>query len=238
MFSKLSILIAGSLVLCAGCQSPPPRTIAGALSSSYDGRLDNPVVIARALDGRSFASAVTSRGAFRITVPSGATYRLTLANKRPAGDFKVLSRINWPGSSTWAKVGAGRTILLGTVRPAAAGASSGLSTSADEDVHGTNPCGAADGECIEDVDVAEGVQECQWDDGEVGNTDDAEVIDNVELVADTPEGDKEIDNDANRACTTDAPGAPGSSSTDGSGGTMGGIMDGTPPATSSPTPIS
>jgi hypothetical protein len=100
-----------------GCSAPPPRVITGQLHAS-DFTLDNPVVVAESADSRVFVTHVFADGSFRLEVPAGVAYRLTLANSTVTSAYTTVARINWPlasGPSRWAVVQPGAPLDLGDI---------------------------------------------------------------------------------------------------------------------------
>jgi len=84
--------------------------------------VDNPVVVARTADGRSFFAPIHADGTFAVTVPSGTPIRLSLANTTRSGGYVAISRVFWPGTkAVWARLDGAAPISLGHVRPVAGG---------------------------------------------------------------------------------------------------------------------
>lgn len=213
------MVLVAALTLAAGCQAPT-RTVTGQLSSAYSTRVDNPVIIARTLSHhRAYIAHVSSTGAFKLTLPAGATYRLILANTQRSGVYRGISRVSWPGGTTWARLGAGHAaIQLGAVRPVLRSGTVAMLAANLAAVHpatggavlhiasdqANNQSGKqCSGTCGDGTHEQDDAQECNSDDGEVGNTDDGQVTENVEVVADSPQGDDEINQDSNSACGSD-----------------------------------
>lgn len=123
------------VALTFGCSSSTPtRNLTGQLSmSAYT--VKSPVIIARSSAGRTFIASVSSTGAFKLTVPTGASYRLSLADRSTSSAFAAVSRIAWPiaARARWAKVNAGSTVSFGVVHPRGTSttSASGLKTSSD-----------------------------------------------------------------------------------------------------------
>src|SRR3954465_7027611 len=118
------LALSSSLVVSFSPSSPSPapavdgQVVRGALAlSSYS--LDNAVVIARTADGRSFFAPVRANGTFAVTIPSGASARLSIANSTRNG-YVTVSRILWPGlHKTWGRLdGTTASIALGNIHPA------------------------------------------------------------------------------------------------------------------------
>src|SRR5437773_8625142 len=95
-----------SLVGCSG--SVGTREVTGRLASGTYG-LDNPVVVAESSNHRVFVASVSKNGSFRLTLPPGQAYRMTLANSTRSGTYQAVARVSWPlasGSSRWAQLSA------------------------------------------------------------------------------------------------------------------------------------
>ena len=184
MSTKPSLVVA-TLCALAGCTGSAPRSVSGQIAiASYraTGRvLDNPVVIARSTDHRAFVAHLAPNGTFQLAIPSGAAYRLTLANSNPNGTFRALSRIAWPtqaGAARWARVGGGGAIQLGAIHPMGVAAQSG------------SGLGAAD-----DGDSSGGGDSAKCDDGEHDDEMDCNPGDEDESECDDKGDDDGVDDD-------------------------------------------
>jgi hypothetical protein len=116
--TALHLALATAFATCLGCSpQSPTRTVTGQLRTAGM-QLDNPVVIAEASDHRVFVTHLSARGTFKLELPHGVEYRLTLANSTRSGAYVTVARINWPlasGPARWAHVGAGAPLDLGAV---------------------------------------------------------------------------------------------------------------------------
>lgn len=95
------------------------RSVQGRLElSSYD--VDNPVILAQSSRGRSFVASIRGDGSFSVSVLSGDSYQLLIANTRRDGHYEVISDVSWEpgGASRWAKIEPGAAVDVGTIRPA------------------------------------------------------------------------------------------------------------------------
>lgn len=126
-YALLSLFFVPVTIACGTAAEEPKSdgaaTLAGSLAlSSYGASLDNPVVIARALDGASYVAPAFRDGAFRLTLPSTAHYRVLVASTRADGSYQVVSDIRWGAQkAAWGSFPRGSVVLdLGTVRPAGA----------------------------------------------------------------------------------------------------------------------
>jgi hypothetical protein len=83
--------------------------------------VDNPVVIAESSEGATYLSHVHADLTFRVTVPVGSTYRLSLANSTRAGSYVIISHLNWDddvdGMTAFAQLDDAREVALGVVQP-------------------------------------------------------------------------------------------------------------------------
>lgn len=227
------------LALALGCSnSTPTRNLTGQVTvSAYS--VKNPFVIARSTAGRTFVTNVSSTGAFKLTVPTGASYRLVLAD-RTNGKFTAVSRISWPIASRahWAKVRIGSTIQFGAIHPrAAVKATSGVTTLTDGT--GGDTGGDQSGENKNDDGKAGDVQQCgsqleQTGDNQTEQQDNCED-DKAEVCADAggetdSEGDVQdqsnIDNQDGATTETESEADSACGGTTG-GGTTGGTTPGT-----------
>ena len=112
---SLTSLLAG--LGLAACSGGSPAVLTGAITQGQYA-LDNPVVIATRLDGARFLSHIHRDGSFRLTVPAGATYALSLANTVAPGKYGTVSHIDWgtaEGSVRYLAIAAGGSIDLGHV---------------------------------------------------------------------------------------------------------------------------
>lgn len=153
-------------VFLLGCSSSGPRSITGQLSSGYS--VDNPVVIAQAVGGRTFVTHVLPNGSFHLTVAAPGTYRVTLANSTRTGAYRGIARLPWSVNGSklrWARLGTGGPVVFGSVRPAT---TSGLSTASEPAV---GDSADSDGK-IED-DEHDDALECDGSD-EVDSADDSQ----------------------------------------------------------------
>jgi hypothetical protein len=126
MKRSVSLTAFFALFVAAGCSNhSATRSLSGQLTPGAF-TLDNAVVIAHAASGKSFVADVSAVGGFHMLLPTGDSYRLTLADSTRAGVYADVAAIRWPvaGGSTWARVGAGAPILLSNIALASvAGAS-------------------------------------------------------------------------------------------------------------------
>ena len=109
----------GLLLTLIGCSgSSNIREVTGRLTSGTYG-LDNPVVVAESSDHRVFVASVSRNGSFRLQLPAGVAYRMTLANSTThASSYVAVARVSWPlesGANRWAMLSAGGAIDLGRV---------------------------------------------------------------------------------------------------------------------------
>jgi hypothetical protein len=120
--------------------------ISGALApNAY--LLNNPVVLAQSNDGKVFVTPVTRSLTFQLSVPSGATYRLLLANNTLDGKYRAISRINWATSTgpvRWAHLSSG-SVHVGTVHPRGTACNAGGTGSSPQ---GDNAQGNEDDDAI------------------------------------------------------------------------------------------
>jgi hypothetical protein len=201
MSCRIATLGALTLALsAAACGSAPTSTPAPAASSqilrgtvalsSY--ALDNPIIVARASDGRAFRTAVHADGTFALTVPSGAALRLAIANTTAAGGYVAISRILWPGvDAAWARLdGTEPAVVLGAVHPAGP---TGVRTL---DHGGWYGSGSGDGEHEGDAgeghDDHGGMHACSTEAGGYGSDDDCEC-DGTEVCSAPDESDSDCD---------------------------------------------
>ena len=117
--------------LLAGAPQPATELSGQVAAGAY--ALDNPVVIAAAEDGSTYVTHVRADRGFRLIVPSGSRYDLTLANSTRAGTYAIVSHINWRTAKEPTRYlrPDGGAVDLGTVSPIdwnAAAASDGLAT--------------------------------------------------------------------------------------------------------------
>ena len=101
----------------AACSGGSPAVLTGAITQGQYA-LDNPVVIATSLGGATYLSHIQRDGTFRLTVPVGATYALSLANTVAPGKYGTMSRIDWgtaDGAVRYLSIAKGGTIALGHV---------------------------------------------------------------------------------------------------------------------------
>jgi hypothetical protein len=142
--------IAASLALAlVGCDSGQPRTIHGQINVSDYG-VGAPVVLVESASHSTYVARVSATGRFSIAVPSGQSYRLTLANGTTTGPLALVSRILWSKKGqnfVWATVGKGSTIQLGLIRPVGASA-----TAAGSAYTGASEGENDDSQCDEDDD--------------------------------------------------------------------------------------
>jgi len=153
----------GLLLTLIGCSgSTNTREVTGRLTSGTYG-LDNPVVVAESSDHRVFVASVSKNGSFRLVLPAGVAYRMTLANSTPrASSYVAVARVNWPlqsGTSRWAMLSSGGAIDLGRV---AHRSQSGSATSLGIQCDSCSSGGSDDGGYSDD-DSDKG--DCHEDDG-------------------------------------------------------------------------
>jgi hypothetical protein len=113
------ILLASIGLALAGCDSGQSRTFHGQINMSDYG-LRQPVVLVESGNNLGYVARVSATGSFSIAVPSGQSYRLTLADRTTAGPLALVSRILWSAkgqSFAWARIGNGSTINFGLIRP-------------------------------------------------------------------------------------------------------------------------
>jgi hypothetical protein len=103
-----------------------PSTMSGSVAlTQYT--LDNPVVIARNVQGIAYVAPVMKDGRFKLTLPSTDHYRVILASTRRDGTYRAVSEIRWGASqSAWGSFVKAGTTDIGTVRPV--GAAQGVRT--------------------------------------------------------------------------------------------------------------
>src|SRR5262245_19445120 len=110
MNARWSLAIVASLGLAvAACDSSQPRTFRGQINMSDYG-LRQPVVLLESSNHNTYVAQVAASGKFSIAVPSGQSYRLTLADRTAAGPLALVSHILWTSKGhnfVWAKVGKG-----------------------------------------------------------------------------------------------------------------------------------
>jgi hypothetical protein len=112
-----ALALLASLSLFACNQASPTREISGRLGSGITG-LSKPVMIAESSDLRVFVAPISKSGTFRLALPAGVSYRITLANTVRAGVYTAVGKVHWPlqsGARRWATVGAGDALDLGVV---------------------------------------------------------------------------------------------------------------------------
>jgi hypothetical protein len=197
-----------SLIGCSG--GAGTRDVTGRLTTqAYP--LDNPVIVAESSDHRVWIAHLSQSGAFKLTIPTGVSYRLTLANSTRSGTYQALARVNWPlstGPARWAQLGAGDTLALGHVAPRAQTAAGGLGIQCgcgggddddgDHHHHDGDVDGGADddqgGDCHEDDNA-----KCH-DDGEDDDDCDGKISDgdNCDKDDDADQHDKDCDDDESK----------------------------------------
>jgi hypothetical protein len=121
MNARLATAIVASIGLAlVGCDGGgQARTIHGQINVTDYG-LKAPVVLVESSNHLSYVAQVAVNGSFRISVPSGQSYRLTLADGTSAGSLALVSHILWTSKGqnfVWAKVQKGATINFGLIRP-------------------------------------------------------------------------------------------------------------------------
>lgn len=113
----LSVMITSMAMLTACGQGR--REISGRVDTTAYSLRRGAVVLAQSRNKKVYASSLTERGAFRLSLPTEERYRLLLAERTPGG-FKPVSRIRWntgAGSFRWARLQRGSSIQLGTINP-------------------------------------------------------------------------------------------------------------------------
>jgi hypothetical protein len=139
--------VAAIALAFAGCNSgsqQQPRTFQGQINLS-DYSVSQPVVLVESSDSLGYVAQVSASGSFSITVPSGQSFRLTLADQTTGGQLALASRILWSAKGqtfVWAKIGNGSTINFGLIRPLGASVSRASDDGGEKD----------DGECDDDDD--------------------------------------------------------------------------------------
>jgi hypothetical protein len=155
------------LFAAAGCGAPstqPSRTISGQVNLS-DYRIGQPAVLVESSRRLSYVAALSSTGKFRLAVPSGQSYRLTLTNRTAGGQLELVSRILWTTHSktiVWAKVSGGAPINFGLIRPV------GTTSPVTPQAPGGGATGAnsqGDNDDCDDNDDAQGDEQGQGDAG-------------------------------------------------------------------------
>jgi hypothetical protein len=206
----LRSLVVASLLALAGCSGSSTRSVSGQISvASYRsaGRVfDNPVVIARSTQHRAFVTHVAANGTFQLTIPAGATYRLTLANSMPGGTYHALSRIAWPtstGAARWARVGTGGAIQLRAIHPTSVAAQAGGGLSAADD--GSQGQSNDQGENDDDQGEDDGEVDCNTGDEDQSQCDDQDQNDDVQGDEDGPDEDQNDDMQDGEKSTCSAP---------------------------------
>jgi hypothetical protein len=138
-------------------------------------------MIAESSDLRVFVAPISKSGTFRLSLPAGVSYRITLANTVRAGVYTAVGKVHWPlqsGARRWATVGAGDALDLGVVykRSTAGGSSplgvrcSGCSDGDDDDKddddggYGGGSGGGSGGGDHDDDDDDDGDDECKEED--------------------------------------------------------------------------
>jgi hypothetical protein len=168
------------LLLLAAC-GPPPATTQRALDGRVDVdayALDNAKILAVSDAGRKFVAAIDQRGAFHLVLPTGARYRLTIANTLADRSSRVIAVLGWGpvGQRRHAiSLAAGAAIDLGLVRPFA-GTTLGTASSGS----GESGSGSSSGGGDDDV-VASGSPSATADDD-----DDDDEIGDCQAGADLP----------------------------------------------------
>lgn len=120
-FNRLALALSFALVGCVGSfdgSSSTERVVTGKIvTSTY--QLNNPVVVAESSDHHVYVTHLMKDGSFRLQIPTGVAYRITLANStRSSTGYTSVARMNWPlesGPARWAKIGSGDTLDLGHV---------------------------------------------------------------------------------------------------------------------------
>src|SRR5262249_23638167 len=120
MNARWALGIVASIGLAlVGCDSSQPRTLHGQINVSDYG-LSQPVVLVESSNHLAYVADVSATVRFRLAVPSGHSYRLTLADRTTAGPLALVSRILWTAKGqnfVWAKLGKGSAINFGVIRP-------------------------------------------------------------------------------------------------------------------------
>jgi hypothetical protein len=163
---KAAGLVVSLGLLALGCDNGGSRTLHGQISTA-DYSLTQPVMLIESASHLSYVANISSTGQFRIRVPAGQSYRVTLANRTSTGSLALVSRVLWSGHGqnfVWAKVGTGSTIEFGLVRPLNAGAATavgGLSTQTT----GADDQGQDNDDQCDDDDNSQGDEQGQADSG-------------------------------------------------------------------------
>jgi hypothetical protein len=120
-----------------------------------DYSLKQPVVLVESGANQGYVARVSATGSFSVAVPSGQSYRLTLADRTNGGPLALVSRILWSAKGqnfVWAKIGNGSTINFGLIRPLGATAA-GPSQPAPTPTAGNHQGQDDDSQCDEDDDA-------------------------------------------------------------------------------------
>ena len=188
--------------LCVGCAPEPQRQVRGQFAREYGSRIDQAVALARTTDGRAFVSRVDTFGRFQLALPAGAHYRVALAVPTSATGYRVISNVMWPsanGRAHWVHIGGGAAFDMGTIHPVRLTPLLGGVGRSWRPLDDSGACGDAQGACENATDEVAGAQECQSDDADVGNVDDGQVTDDVDVDQDSPAGN--LDNEIDQPCT-------------------------------------
>jgi hypothetical protein len=186
---NLRVFVYVLLPLAAACgSSTPARTITGQLQAGAY-RVNNPVVIAQGADHRVFVTHVTGSGSFQLSVPTGVSYRLLLANTTHSG-YRAISRILWPSKSQWANVGPGPVLNFKSIHPRGSATAS------------TPPMGGnSQGEDRDDQDEEDDAVVCKASD-ETDSEDDNDQGEQEGMTSDDNENEHEMDaeNESSSKC--------------------------------------